>query len=52
MKELTKEELKHVIGGSVSGAVITSIFKGLSMMQELGRSLGSSIRRLFTKNFC
>ena len=52
MQKLTKEELKQVVGGSISGAVISSIFKGLDMMQELGRSLGSSIRRLFTRNFC
>lgn len=52
MKELTNKELNMIVGGSLSGAVISSILKGVDMMLELGRSLGSSIRRLFTKNFC
>lgn len=52
MKELTKEELKSIIGGAISGAIISSMIKGVSVILELGRSLGSAIRRVMTKNYC
>lgn len=52
MKNLTKEELNFIVGGSLSGAVISSIVKGFDMMQEIGRSLGSAIRRFFSGKYC
>ena len=51
MRELTNKELNLVIGG-VSGAVLSSIIKGVSVILELGRSLGSAVRRMMTKNYC
>ena len=51
MRELTNKELNLVIGG-VSGAVLSSIIKGASVILELGRSLGSAVRRMMTKNYC
>ena len=52
MKELTNKELNLVIGGSISGAVLSSIIKGASLIFEIGRSFGSSLRRMMTKNYC
>lgn len=49
--ELNKKELS-VIKGGVSGAIMTSFIRGVTQLYELGRSLGSSIRRLFTRNYC
>lgn len=52
MKKLTKCELNQITGGSISGAVISSIIRGASVVLELGRSFGSAIRRFFTKQYC
>ena len=52
MRELTNKELNLVIGGAISGAVLSSIIKGVSVILELGRSLGSAVRRMMTKNYC
>lgn len=52
MRELTNKELNLVIGGGWSGAVLSSIIKGASVILELGRSLGSAVRRMMTKNYC
>ena len=52
MKELTKYELNQINGGSLSGAVISSIIRGASVVLEIGRSFGSAIRRFLTKQYC
>ena len=52
MKELTNKELNLVIGGAVSGAVISSIIRGVTVILELGRSFGSALRRIITKKYC
>jgi bacteriocin-like protein len=53
MKELTKKELIQVNGGlSISGSLINSIAKGLTVFLDLGRSLGTAIRRIGTSSIC
>ena len=52
MKELTNKELNLVIGGAISGAIISSVIRGVSVILELGRSFGSALRRMITKNYC
>lgn len=52
MRELTRRELNLVVGGMVSGAFLTSIIKGAGIILELGRSFGSALRRMITKNYC
>ena len=50
--ELSKDELKRISGGGISGAIITSIIKGICQIYEIGRGIGSSIRRFVTRRFC
>ncbi len=50
--ELNTEELNEIVGGSVSGAILSSVIKGVNLLFEIGRSFGSSIRRLVTKKYC
>lgn len=50
--KLEKEELLQVQGGGITGTVITALLKGVGTILDLGRSLGSAIRRLTTKNVC
>lgn len=52
MKKLTNKELLEISGGGISGAVITAFIKGINTILELGRSLGTAIRRMYTGNLC
>lgn len=52
MKELKNEELLKIIGGSVSAAMIASLVRGINALLDLGRSLGSAIRRVKERNIC
>ncbi len=51
--ELEKRELLTIVGGiNISGTLINSIVKGINSILDLGRSLGSSIRRIWSGNIC
>lgn len=45
-------ELLSVRGGAISGTLINAAIKALSLALELGRSLGSAIRRSRDKTKC
>lgn len=50
---MRREELIEIKGGaSISGTVINALVKGLSVIVDLGRSLGSAIRRYKVKEYC
>lgn len=52
MKELTKEKQLKIVGGAVSATLWNAINKSVTLILELGRTLGSSIRRLTEGNLC
>lgn len=54
MQQLTIEEEKKIIGGAskLSAAMVTGIIKGATFLLELGRSLGSAIRRIQMRKWC
>ena len=54
MNELNKKELMEVKGGTsnITGAFITSLVRAGDTLLELGRSLGSAIRRIYDGNIC
>lgn len=52
MKELTKQELLSITGGAISGTLINAFVRGINSILELGRSLGTAIRRIQLGNFC
>lgn len=50
---LKKDELIQIYGGAnISGTLINSIVRGIEAILDLGRSLGSSIRRIGNNNIC
>ncbi|MBR3229548.1 MAG: hypothetical protein IKF91_01825 [Bacilli bacterium] len=49
---LTKKEELNIYGGSVSSTMVNAIVKGISLLIELGRSLGSTIRRVSENKTC
>lgn len=53
MIELRKDELFDICGGiSISGTLISSLTKGITTLLDLGRSLGSAIRRIGSNKLC
>jgi len=54
MQELKREELLNIEGGNigVNGTLISSLTRGINTLLELGRSLGSAIRRVQEGNMC
>ena len=53
MKELEKYELLNVTGGaSWSGSLFNSIARAIDTVMDVGRSLGSAIRRIANGSLC
>lgn len=50
--KLNQEQLKEIYGGDINGTLLSSMVKGITILLELGRSLGSSIRRMVDHNIC
>lgn len=52
--KLSKNELLQVQGGSVTvtATLINALARGISVLFELGKAVGSSIRRAITKTTC
>lgn len=52
-KKLSINELKIITGGeSITGSLINAITSGIKAVFDIGKSLGSSIRRLKEKKLC
>lgn len=52
MRELSKEELKQIYGGAISATLFNAFIRGINTFLEVGRSLGSAVRRLISKDVC
>ncbi len=53
MKELGRNELLNIEGGvNISGALISYVTKGITTILDMGRSLGTAIRRIGSGNIC
>lgn len=52
MQKLTNEELCNINGGGISGAFLNYATKAFDLIYNLGRALGSSIRRIGTNGLC
>ena len=58
MRELSKSEMKSIKGGGMSAtawaviAGVISFISGFNVFVDMGRALGSSIRRLVNNNMC
>lgn len=51
--ELNKNQLLSVVGGfSISGTFINSIVRGINSFLDIGRSIGTAIRRISSGNVC
>jgi bacteriocin-like protein len=53
MKKLSTLEMKNISGGgTISGSLFSALAKGFNVFVDMGRALGSSIRRLVNNNMC
>ena len=53
MRLLTKNELKEVNGGlNITTTLISSAVRGLNSLLDLGRSLGTAVRRIRYGKMC
>lgn len=53
MITLNEQELKQVVGGiNITGTIINSIVDTIKIALEVGRSLGTAIRRIASKGIC
>ncbi|MBR2832875.1 MAG: hypothetical protein IKE75_00280 [Bacilli bacterium] len=49
---LSKEELIKVTGGSITPGLINAITRGINVFLELGKVIGTAIRRAVTGKTC
>ena len=53
MKKLSNRELKQIVGGiDLTAGILNSFVRAFEIVLEIGRSLGTSIRRLGGSNIC
>jgi len=46
MEKLKENELRQIVGGaSITGALINAYVRGIEALMDLGRTIGTSIRR-------
>ena len=49
---LGDKDLLNLRGGNLNATFINAIVKGISLLMELGKTLGSTIRRVTTNSSC
>ena len=50
---LEKDELLQIVGGvSITGTLINALSRGITTLMDLGRSLGSALRRANGGTMC
>lgn len=52
MNKLKEKELKSIHGGGISASFITATVRAVTSLLELGRSLGTAIRRIHSGSVC
>lgn len=50
--KLEVEDLRKVVGGAITSTMFNSIARLINTVLDLGRTVGTSIRRIKTKNYC
>lgn len=49
---LNVEELNEIYGGAVSASLLNAFSRAITTILGLGRTVGSAIRRIYSKNYC
>lgn len=49
---LNDQELVTIEGGSITASMINAFARAINTILDFGRTVGSSIRRIYSKNYC
>ena len=53
MKKINRNELYNIIGGAaLTGTMLNAIAKGVTSIYNIGRALGSALRRAISGKYC
>ena len=52
MRKLKNCDMKKITGGNITASFLTSFAISVSTILDVGRTLGSSVRRLFGGKYC
>ena len=52
MIELNSKELMNIDGGGFTAAFLNAASRAISTLLDLGRNLGSALRRTFSRSIC
>ena len=52
MINLDKKQMKSIKAGSINGTILNAIIRGATVFVDVGRYMGSSVRRIVSKNLC
>lgn len=52
MRKLNKEQLMKVTGGSISATLLNALVRGANVFLDVGRSIGTAIRRFLSGKKC
>ena len=52
MNRISRDSMKYIVGGAISGSVLKAFYDIFKFIYDLGRSAGSAIRRNDEKNYC
>ena len=53
MKEICENDLVRIVGGaSITSSLVNSFVKVINTLVDLGRNIGSGIRRIMENNLC
>lgn len=50
--KLTNKELVETKGGAITASLLNAVSRGVNTIYELGRNIGSTIRRISTGKYC
>lgn len=50
--KLTKEELYEINGGGITATMLNAFARAFNTVLEFGRTVGTAIRRISSKNYC
>ena len=50
--KLSNQELMLIQGGIISASWLNSISRTITTILDLGRTIGSAIRRMYSKKYC
>ena len=50
--KLDNKELQQIVGGKVSASYLNALVRGVTFIIDLGRSLGTAIRRITSGKMC